>query len=47
MPWETAVMSPPPAPTITIAPTATLEPDQVYANIDVTVTCAVGSLASV
>src|SRR5688572_12220221 len=37
---------PPPsgsAPTITIAPTATLEPDQVYANIDVTVTCAVGS----
>ncbi len=37
---------PPPsgsAPTITIAPTATLEPDQVYANLDVTVTCAVGS----
>jgi hypothetical protein len=41
--------SPPPpppsgsAPTITIAPTATLEPDQVYANVDVTVTCEVGS----
>jgi hypothetical protein len=38
--------SPPPsgsAPTITIAPTATLEPDQVYANVDVTVTCAAGS----
>ncbi len=38
--------APPPsgsAPTITIAPTATLEPDQVYANLDVTVTCAVGS----
>jgi hypothetical protein len=38
--------SPPPSgstPTITIAPTATLEPDQVYANVDVTVTCAVGS----
>ena len=38
--------TPPPsgsAPTITIAPTATLEPDQVYANLDVTVTCAVGS----
>ena len=40
--------SPPPppsgsAPTITIAPTGTLEPDQVYANVDVTVTCAVGS----
>jgi hypothetical protein len=37
---------PPPsgsAPTITIAPTGTLEPDQVYANIDVTVTCAAGS----
>lgn len=37
---------PPPsgsAPTITIAPTATLEPDQVYANLDVTVTCDVGS----
>jgi hypothetical protein len=34
---------PPPPPTITIAPTATLEPDQVYANLDVTVTCAVGS----
>ena len=33
----------PPAPTITIASTGTLEPDQVYANIDVTVTCAVGS----
>ena len=33
----------PAAPTITIAPTASLEPDQVYANIDVTVTCAVGS----
>jgi hypothetical protein len=37
---------PPPsgsAPTVTIAPTGSLEPDQVYANIDVTVTCAVGS----
>jgi hypothetical protein len=37
---------PPPAsaaPTITIASTATLEPDQVYANLDVTVTCAAGS----
>ena len=31
------------APTIEIAPTATVEPDQVYANLDVTVTCAVGS----
>jgi hypothetical protein len=37
---------PPPsgsAPTITIAATATLEPDQVYANLDVTITCAAGS----
>ena len=37
---------PPPsgsAPSITVASTATLEPDQVYANVDVTVTCAVGS----
>ena len=42
-----APAAPPPpsgsAPTITIAPTGTLEPDQVYANVDVTVTCAVGS----
>ena len=42
---------PPPPPdsgsiVIQIAPTATLEPDQVYANIDVTVTCAVGSTFS-
>jgi hypothetical protein len=44
-PSPTPTLSPPapPAPTITIASTATLEPDQVYANIDVTVTCAVGS----
>jgi hypothetical protein len=38
--------TPPPSgsgPTITIAPTASLEPDQVYANLDVTVTCAAGS----
>jgi hypothetical protein len=43
-PSPTPTLSPPPpAPTITIAPTGTLEPDQVYANVDVTVTCAVGS----
>ncbi len=35
--------TPAPAPTVTIALTASLEPDQVYANLDVTVTCAVGS----
>src|SRR5829696_1800292 len=37
--------TPPPsssAPTITIAPTASLEPSGEYANIDVTVTCALG-----
>jgi hypothetical protein len=42
---------PPPPPesvtiAIQIAPTATLEPDQVYANVDVTVTCAVGATFS-
>jgi len=39
----TPTPSPSPSVTIEIAPTGTLEPDQVYANIDVTVTCAVGS----
>ena len=34
---------PTPSPTITIASTGTLDPDQVYANVDVTVTCGVGS----
>ena len=42
-PTPTLPPQPPPAPTITIASTGTLEPDQVYANIDVTVTCAAGS----
>ncbi|MDF2733900.1 MAG: beta,4-xylanase, family [Chloroflexota bacterium] len=43
-PSPTPTVAPPPAaPTITIASTGSLEPDQVYANIDVTVTCAVGS----
>jgi len=40
---------PPPsgsAPTVSIAATGTLEPDQVYAIVDVTVTCAVGSTVS-
>jgi hypothetical protein len=43
-PSPTPTLPPPPtAPTVTIASTGTLEPDQVYANIEVTVTCAVGS----
>jgi hypothetical protein len=45
-PTPTLPPQPPSAPTITIASTGTLEPDQVYANIDVTVTCAVGSTFS-
>jgi hypothetical protein len=34
--------SPPATPTVAIAPTGTLEPSGEYANVDVTVTCAVG-----
>ncbi len=50
----TVAAKPPPKPppssgstaTVQIAPTATVEPDQVYANLDVTVTCDVGSTFS-